>query len=182
MVDEFSSFARMPAPIMKVEDLREICRQAVFLQRNAHSEIRFESDLPSEPVSFACDARQLHQALVNLLKNAAELIEARSGQNLPQGEIRVALMERGGGSAALVVEDNGRGFPRELMDRLTEPYVTTRTKGTGLGLAIVKKIMEDHGGDLVLEDRPEGGARAELVLPGERRAAGASDEKQRATA
>jgi two-component system nitrogen regulation sensor histidine kinase NtrY len=182
MVDEFSSFARMPAPIMKIEDLREICRQALFLQRNAHSEIRFESDLPSEPVLFACDARQLHQALVNLLKNAAESIEARSGEDLPRGEIRVVLEERGGGSAALVVEDNGRGFPRELMDRLTEPYVTTRVKGTGLGLAIVKKIMEDHGGDLVLEDRAEGGARAELVLPAERRTAGAPDEKQRATA
>jgi two-component system nitrogen regulation sensor histidine kinase NtrY len=181
MVDEFSSFARMPAPIMKVEDLREICRQALFLQRNAHSEIRFESELPPEPVFFACDARQLHQALVNLLKNAAESIEARSGEALPPGEIRLAIDERGGG-AAVVVEDNGRGLPRELKDRLTEPYVTTRVKGTGLGLAIVKKIMEDHGGDLVLEDRTEGGARAELVFPAERRAAGTPGEKQRATA
>jgi two-component system nitrogen regulation sensor histidine kinase NtrY len=181
MVDEFSSFARMPAPIMKVEDLREICRQALFLQRNAHSEIRFESELPPEPVFFACDARQLHQALVNLLKNAAESIEARSGEDLPPGEIRLAIVDRGGG-AAVVVEDNGRGLPRELKDRLTEPYVTTRAKGTGLGLAIVKKIMEDHGGDLVLEDRAEGGARAELVFPAERRAAGAPGEKQRATA
>jgi two-component system nitrogen regulation sensor histidine kinase NtrY len=182
MVDEFSSFARMPAPIMKVEDLREICRQALFLQRNAHSEIRFESELPPEPVFFACDARQLHQALVNLLKNAAESIEARSGENLPPGEIRLAIDERGGGAAVVVVEDNGRGLPRELKDRLTEPYVTTRVKGTGLGLAIVKKIMEDHGGDLVLDDRAEGGARAELVFPAERRAAGTPGEKQRATA
>jgi two-component system nitrogen regulation sensor histidine kinase NtrY len=181
MVDEFSSFARMPAPIMKVEDLRDICRQALFLQRNAHSEIRFESDLPAEPVPFSCDARQLHQALVNLLKNAAESIEARSGDELPKGEIRLAIEERGGG-AALVIEDNGRGLPRELKDRLTEPYVTTRAKGTGLGLAIVKKIMEDHGGSLALEDREEGGARAELLFPAERRAAGAPDGKQRATA
>jgi two-component system nitrogen regulation sensor histidine kinase NtrY len=163
MVDEFSSFARMPAPIMKVEDLREICRQALFLQRNAHSEIRFESELPPEPVFFACDARQLHQALVNLLKNAAESIEARSGEDLPPGEIRLAIVDRGGG-AAVVVEDNGRGLPRELKDRLTEPYVTTRAKGTGLGLAIVKKIMEDHGGLLALEDREGGGARISLVF------------------
>lgn len=181
MVDEFSSFARMPAPIMKVEDLREICRQALFLQRNAHSEIRFESHLPAEPVLFLCDARQLHQALVNLMKNAAESIEGRGGGDLPQGLIRVAIEDRGEG-AALVVEDNGRGLPRELMDRLTEPYVTTRAKGTGLGLAIVKKIMEDHGGSLVLEDRPEGGARAELVFPAERRAAAVPVEKKRATA
>jgi two-component system nitrogen regulation sensor histidine kinase NtrY len=181
MVDEFSSFARMPAPIMKVEDLREICRQAAFLQRNAHHEIRFETQLPGEPVLFQCDARQVHQALINLLKNAAESIEARPGEELAKGEIRLFLEERGG-SVALVVEDNGRGLPSELMDRLTEPYVTTRAKGTGLGLAIVRKIMEDHGGALVLEDRAEGGARAELIFPAERRAAGMPSEKQRATA
>jgi two-component system nitrogen regulation sensor histidine kinase NtrY len=62
------------------------------------------------------------------------------------------------------VEDNGRGLPRTERSRLTEPYVTTRTKGTGLGLAIVKKIMEDHGGDLTLGDRPGGGAAVTLVF------------------
>jgi two-component system, NtrC family, nitrogen regulation sensor histidine kinase NtrY len=71
-----------------------------------------------------------------------------------------------------VVEDNGRGLPREGRDRLAEPYVTTRAKGTGLGLAIVKKIMEDHGGELLLEDREGGGARVMLVFHrGEARAA-----------
>ncbi len=64
----------------------------------------------------------------------------------------------------LAVEDNGRGLPQEGRERLTEPYVTTRAKGTGLGLAIVKKIMEDHHGELVLEDRDEGGARVKLVF------------------
>ena len=65
---------------------------------------------------------------------------------------------------AIVVEDNGVGLPEDQRDRLTEPYVTTRDKGTGLGLAIVKKIMEDHNGDLMLEDRPTGGARVSLVF------------------
>ena len=62
------------------------------------------------------------------------------------------------------IEDNGRGLPEENRDRLTEPYVTTRAKGTGLGLAIVKKIMEDHNGDLSIEDRNRGGARVSLVF------------------
>ena len=62
------------------------------------------------------------------------------------------------------VQDNGRGLPRKERNRLTEPYVTTRERGTGLGLAIVKKIMEDHGGDLRLEDNPAGGARVSLLF------------------
>ena len=87
------------------------------------------------------------------------------------------------------VEDNGRGLPQDERERLTEPYVTTRTKGTGLGLAIVKKIMEDHGGSLALDDRAGGGARVSLILPrhaAERAPAeanaGSSDEREAARA
>ena len=68
------------------------------------------------------------------------------------------------GTVAVVVEDNGVGLPHRERDRLTEPYVTTRAGGTGLGLAIVKKIMEDHGGELHLEDREGGGARVTLMF------------------
>src|SRR5579883_2196866 len=161
MVDEFSSFARMPAPTIKEEDLVEIVRQAVFLQRTATPEIRFEVDVPNA-AQLACDARQVSQALVNLLKNAAESIQARDAGAEP-GHIAVRLVEAAG-QTALVVEDNGRGLPQEGRERLAEPYVTTRTKGTGLGLAIVKKIMEDHGGELMLEDREGGGARVSLVF------------------
>ncbi|HEX9490439.1 MAG TPA: PAS domain-containing sensor histidine kinase [Stellaceae bacterium] len=161
MVDEFSSFARMPAPTIKDENLVDIVRQAVFLQRTATPEIRFELDLPGS-VRLACDARQVSQALVNLLKNAAESIQARDGE-VPPGMIAVRVREVAQ-QTALVVEDNGRGLPQEGRDRLAEPYVTTRAKGTGLGLAIVKKIMEDHGGELILEDHEGGGARVALVF------------------
>ena len=75
---------------------------------------------------------------------------------------------------AVVVEDNGKGLPQHDRERLTEPYVTTRAKGTGLGLAIVKKIMEDHEGELVLEDREAGGARVTLVFAGDARLAARS--------
>jgi two-component system nitrogen regulation sensor histidine kinase NtrY len=162
MVDEFSSFARMPAPILKDEDLGEIVRQVAFLQRAATQEIRIETDLPRIAVRLSCDSRQVAQALVNLMKNAAESIHSREGE-VPPGVILVKLSEQED-AIVLMVEDNGRGLPQEGRERLTEPYVTTHAKGTGLGLAIVKKIMEDHHGELVLEDRDGGGARVKLVF------------------
>ncbi|MFM8680629.1 MAG: ATP-binding protein [Alphaproteobacteria bacterium] len=164
MVDEFSSFARMPAPVFREEDLCELVRQTVFLQRQAHPEVEFAVALPPEPVRVALDARQVRQALTNLLQNALDAISGRDapdgGASLPAG--RVAVGVEAGGRPAIVVADNGRGLPREDRERLAEPYVTTRAKGTGLGLAIVKKIMEDHGGALRLDDNPDGGARVTL--------------------
>jgi two-component system, NtrC family, nitrogen regulation sensor histidine kinase NtrY len=165
MVDEFSSFARMPAPTIKRENLLEICRQAVFLQRNAQTDIDFEIVAPDPALAVACDARLVGQASTNLLKNAVESIQGRSGAEgeLPRGHIVVRIQAEEG-HAVVAVEDNGKGLPQHERERLTEPYVTTRAKGTGLGLAIVKKIMEEHGGELVLEDRP-GGAIVKLLFP-----------------
>jgi two-component system, NtrC family, nitrogen regulation sensor histidine kinase NtrY len=165
MVDEFSSFARVPAPVIRLENMTDLCRQAVFLQRNAHSEIAFTTELPDHAVYYRCDGRQVSQALTNLLLNAAEAIHGRDGEVAP-GSIVVRL-HHGDGATVIEVEDNGKGLPEEARERLTEPYFTTRIKGTGLGLAIVKKIMEDHGGRLRLEDGPMGGARVLLELPGE---------------
>ncbi len=166
MVDEFSSFARMPRPTVQPEDAKELCQQALFLQRNANSEIRYRTALPDHAVALTCDRRQVGQVLTNILKNAAEAIEGRESRNdepLPPGEISLALTDDGT-TVKIVVEDNGKGLPKEGRERLTEPYMTTRTKGTGLGLAIVKKIMEDHGGWLALDDREGGGARISLVF------------------
>ena len=166
MVDEFSSFARMPRPTVQPEDAKELCQQALFLQRNGNPEIRYVSTLPDHPVPLICDRRQIAQVLTNILKNSAEAIEgreARTGQTLPPGAITLALRDDDS-TVRIVVEDNGKGLPKEGRERLTEPYMTTRSKGTGLGLAIVKKIMEDHGGNLVLDDREGGGARISLVF------------------
>ncbi len=162
MVDEFSSFARMPAPVFRDVDLSELVRQAAFLQRTATPDIAIELDLPPAPLRLSCDSRQVSQAVINLLKNAAESIQARDG-DAPPGRI-ILRGKREEGLVELAVEDNGRGLPQDGRERLTEPYVTTRAKGTGLGLAIVKKIMEDHNGELVLEDREGGGARVVLVF------------------
>ena len=164
MVDEFSSFARMPAPQMKPDDLADICRQAVFLQRTGAPDVEFVSRLPDHKVPIVCDGRLIGQALTNLLKNAVEAVHGREDPDAVAGRIVLTLSLH---PDRLVVDvaDNGRGLPKENRERLTEPYVTTRVKGTGLGLAIVKKIMEDHGGDLYLEDGLEGGARVGLVFP-----------------
>jgi len=166
MVDEFSSFARMPRPTVQPEDAKELCQQALFLQRSGNPEIRYVSALPEHPVPLVCDRRQIAQVLTNILKNAAEAIEGRQagpGRTLPPGEITLTLRDDDA-TVHIIVEDNGNGLPKEGRDRLTEPYMTTRSKGTGLGLAIVKKIMEDHGGHLVLDDREGGGARISLVF------------------
>ncbi len=171
MVDEFSSFARMPAPVLKPEDLTAIVERAVFLQRTAHPEMAFETSFSTRPIPLRCDARLVGQALINIVKNAIEAIEARIVEGDPTPGRVAVMVSDAEGQVAVVVEDNGKGLPQQDRQRLTEPYVTTRSKGTGLGLAIVKKIMEDHRGELVLEDRESGGARVKLVFAGEGRAA-----------
>jgi two-component system, NtrC family, nitrogen regulation sensor histidine kinase NtrY len=166
MVDEFSSFARMPAPVFHSEDAQELVRHAVFLQRVAQSQITFEIGASREPVTFECDGRLVSQALTNVLKNSGEAIAARIASGAAfTGRIAVDV-RRNGANVEIAVSDNGIGLPAEYRHRLTEPYVTTRAKGTGLGLAIVRKILEDHKGELLLEDAvdPQTGERAGAVV------------------
>lgn len=167
MIDEFSSFARMPAPVFHDEDLIELARQGLFLQQVARSDIEFKTEFPSEPVKVHCDSRQVAQVLTNLLLNASEAISGRDkpedGGRLAPGEITVRILS-GPDDVTLEVLDNGRGLPKEDRGRLTEPYVSSRVKGTGLGLAIVAKVMDDHRGSISLEDRPGGGACVRLVF------------------
>jgi two-component system nitrogen regulation sensor histidine kinase NtrY len=166
MVDEFSAFARMPAPKFTPCDPAELLRQAVFARRVAHPDIDIEIDIEGENALIVCDERMVGQALTNVLKNAAEAVETRRHASpQPPGRI-VARLSSHDGQLAYEVEDNGVGLPARDRDRLTEPYVTTREKGTGLGLAIVKRILEDHGGGLALRDSVSGqGALVTLTLP-----------------
>jgi two-component system nitrogen regulation sensor histidine kinase NtrY len=169
LVDEFSSFARMPVPVIRNEELRDVANHALFLERNAHPEIEYVLTAPTERFVAPCDGRLLGQAVTNLLRNAAAAILEPHGDDeaskaRKKGRIEVRI-EREGGKAVIAVLDNGKGLPVELLPRLGEPYVTTRARGTGLGLAIARKIMEDHGGELKMENRPEGGARVALLWP-----------------
>jgi two-component system nitrogen regulation sensor histidine kinase NtrY len=165
MVDEFSAFARMPQPVIKPEDVGRVVREALVLQKQAHPEVAWVTDIPERGPVAPCDRRQLGQALTNLLQNAADAVAMRAGA----GRIQVSVCDAGE-EICIRVADDGVGLPDDRV-RLTEPYVSHKPKGTGLGLAIVKKIMEDHGGRIVLEDRMpdadwEGpGAMATLCLP-----------------
>jgi len=157
----------MPVPVIASEDIITLCRQAVFMQNTGRNDIEFVQELPQGQLRVLCDARQIAQALTNILKNAIEAIEGRplpDKGDLPRGKITLQLhvMDE---QVTLAISDNGKGLPVEDRNRLTEPYVTTRAKGTGLGLAIVKKILEDHHGDLQLDDNPAGGAVVLLTLP-----------------
>ena len=153
MVDEFSSFARMPKPVFREESLVDIGRQALFLHEVAHPNIAFRLDYDEPPPMLVCDRRQIGQALTNVVKNAVEAIETKDEN--ARGEIVMTLAQEDG-TATITVADDGVGLPSERA-RLVEPYMTTRARGTGLGLAIVKKIAEEHFGEISFADRPGGG-------------------------
>ncbi|NBO21352.1 MAG: GHKL domain-containing protein, partial [Rhodobacteraceae bacterium] len=169
IVDEFSRFARMPEPDRRRADLVDLVRAAVTLQESGQPNVRFVCDLPQVPVMVDLDSTMIAQALTNLIKNAGEAIEARRDPGDWHPEIRIAL-QQGEDGVILSIMDNGTGLPPDRA-RLFEPYVTTREKGTGLGLPIVKKIIEEHGGTLVLTDAPafgptdHRGAMAEIHFP-----------------
>ena len=163
MVDEFSSFARMPKPVFHQESLLDLARQSVFLHEVAHPAIRFALEYPDPAPALVCDRRQLGQALTNLVKNAVEAVEGRKGEALPPGEVLVTIKTVDDRIVTVHVADNGVGLPVER-DRIVEPYMTTRSGGTGLGLAIVKKIVEEHFGTMTFSDRSGGGTIVTLTF------------------
>lgn len=169
MVDEFSAFARMPAPILQPVRVDALIRDAQFAQGVAYPDIQLKLvNSTDEDLSILCDHRLITQALANIYKNASESIQRRvdTDGNGPPGQIST-LVHSLGSIVMIDVIDNGTGWPLPDRDRLLEPYMTTREKGSGLGLAIVKRIAEDHDGDLFLEDRKDGkiGAAVQLCLP-----------------
>ena len=153
IVEEFVQFARLPAPSLKKQDLGKLMAEAVTAQELVNPAIRFVQQFPVAPLCILADGGQMIQVFTNLLKNAREAIETRmESEPSLQGAIAMELHAEQG-MAVLEISDNGTGFPEELLDRITEPYVTTRDKGTGLGLAIVKKVVIDHEGELVIQNR-----------------------------
>ncbi|HJO66349.1 MAG TPA: ATP-binding protein [Sphingomonas sanguinis] len=161
MVDEFSSFARMPKPVFREEAIADICAQAMFLHEVAHPEVTFQLNQEEPAPTLVCDRRQMSQALTNIVKNAVEAIEAR-----PEGTKGGKVVMTVGQQATMVtitVSDNGIGLPPER-DRIIEPYMTTRARGTGLGLAIVNKIIEEHAGTIGFSDNPTGGTVVSMMF------------------
>ncbi|MBA3941676.1 MAG: PAS domain-containing sensor histidine kinase [Sphingopyxis sp.] len=170
MVDEFSSFARMPKPTFGVEDVRDIIRQAVFLFEVAKPDIAFSITTPNEIEPLVCDRRLLSQAVTNIVKNAVEAIEEKykNSDIAATGRVDARLDIGAVGEYVIRVTDDGIGLP-DAREAIAEPYMTTRQGGTGLGLAIVKKIVEQHYGELEFCDNPAGkGTCVTLTLHPER--------------
>lgn len=162
IVDEFSSFARMPKPVFRSENLNDIVGHAVFMFEVAHPEIVFAYEQAAVSPVLISDRRQLGQAITNILKNAVESIAERQKSNDTPGKISVTMHEANN-RISVRISDNGVGLPSDR-DRIMEPYITNRATGSGLGLAIVKKIVEEHFGEITLSDAPDGGAVVTLIF------------------
>ncbi len=163
MVNAFSEYAR--APDMKVTrfPLNALVTEVSDLHRVQESGVRIDVELDPRIESVEADRGRVRQILNNLIVNGAEAVE-----NRPDGHVAIVTrLETAGAAeyATITVCDNGPGFAREVLGRVFDPYVTTKPKGTGLGLAIVKKIVEEHGGRVEADNRPEGGGRVRVSLP-----------------
>ncbi|MGB6229981.1 MAG: ATP-binding protein [Litorimonas sp.] len=166
MVDAFSAFAQMPQPEFEQADLGDVLSDVLFEQGVAFPEVRFVRDgawPASLPVRI--DERLMTQALTNIYKNAAEAVlrEADQRDESWVGQVTTRIRERTG-RIEVVITDNGPGWPMADIDRLLEPYVSTREGGTGLGLPIVKRIVEDHGGTIDLSLREDGRRGAQICV------------------
>jgi nitrogen fixation/metabolism regulation signal transduction histidine kinase len=161
MVDDFGNYARLPAPAPARLDLNALVNEVLALYETSHAPItrRLAAALP--PVW--ADSAQIRQVIHNLVQNSQDALEnARLAGVSPAIEVRTELLAD---KVCLAISDNGGGFPEDLMSRIFEPYVTTKTRGTGLGLAIVKKIVDEHHGSIAIENRPSRGASVSVLLP-----------------
>jgi len=160
MVNDFANYARTPQMQDHPFKLDELVAEVLELYRATANQIT--SDLGAEGALVRGDSKRLRQVIHNLLKNASEALEGRD-----DGQIRVqtrVIQDSESPAVEFDIEDNGGGIAHDLIDRLFEPYVSSKTRGTGLGLAIVKKIIEEHGG-IIAAENAESGARFTARLP-----------------
>ncbi|MGL1833667.1 ATP-binding protein [Rhodocyclaceae bacterium SMB388] len=157
LVNAFRDYARMPSPSLGPVDLNALIAEVLGLYESSPLKIttRLASDLPM----VSGDAAQIRQIIHNLLQNAEDAQASDAG-----GTFFVMTRQEGGDRVLMVAQDGGHGFPSEVLARAFEPYFTTKTRGTGLGLAIVKKIVDEHGGDVRLQNRDNGGAEVQIRL------------------
>ena len=159
MVEEFANFARLPTPIFKDYDICSLLQDIVFSRQAISKNTKIEAEIVPKSLILHGDSSQMTRAFVNLLKNSEEAIEESYRETgVPEkGLIRVKLTHDND-TCRIQIIDNGHGFDEKMIERITEPYVTTKSKGTGLGLSIVKKIIEDHNGTVSFTNYSDNGA------------------------
>jgi nitrogen fixation/metabolism regulation signal transduction histidine kinase len=161
MVDDFRDYSRLPAPVLAGLDLNALVLEVLSLYETSRTPIA-KNLAPGLP-QVRADPSQIRQVLHNLVQNAQDALENRKNTG-EQAMIEIST-EAAGERVRLSVADNGGGFPEEMMARIFEPYVTSKPRGTGLGLAIVKKIVDEHHGELTIENRPAKGVSVTILLP-----------------
>ena len=162
LVDEFSRFARMPAPRLEVGDLNELIKQTGQLYTDRLAGVELRLSLDDELPAAMLDAEQMKRVFVNLIENALEALADVTDER------RVTITTKHDGNRDLIlasVEDTGEGIPLGDFKRLFQPYFSTRGRGTGLGLAIVSRIVTEHGGRVFAEGNRPRGARFVIELP-----------------
>jgi nitrogen fixation/metabolism regulation signal transduction histidine kinase len=157
MVNEFSEYARSPAPSLESLDLNALIRDVMSLYDLPG--IKMKLSLEKQACNIKGDSTMLRQVLHNLLQNAQDALATHDAP------IITVKTEAVNGMLVLTVEDNGAGFPAQMMQHAFEPYMTTKPHGTGLGLAIVKKIIDEHKGSIKIENPGSKGALITISIP-----------------
>ena len=164
LVDEFSSFARMPAADLVRADLAEVINEVLALYREAHKELAFDLVIKSPPPPFFFDRAQIKRVLINLLDNAVAALAEEEDPDQGRVTIRVNYLPELK-TARFEVADNGPGLTPETKERLFEPHYSTKRQGTGLGLAIARTIVQDHNGYIRVQDNAPKGTKFIIELP-----------------
>ena len=159
LVNEFSSFARMPASNPSLNNLNDVLNEALVLFQEGHKEIQFQLQTDPDLPAFSLDREQIKRVAINLLDNAVAAVNG-NGQITVETSFNKDLR-----IATLKISDNGRGIPAEDKPRLFEPYFSTKKSGTGLGLAIVSTIISDHNGYIRVRDNEPQGTHFIVELP-----------------
>jgi two-component system nitrogen regulation sensor histidine kinase NtrY len=162
LANEFSDFARMPEPIKKNNNFKNLIEDTINLYKLSEKKVVIELDYKSSVELFKFDLDQISRILVNVIKNSIEAIhEKQEIERNIKGEIKIQV-ENIDDFIYVIVEDNGVGFKTDLTD-LATPLATTKQHGSGLGLSIVSKILHEHGGDIIFLKK-DNGAKLKLSI------------------
>ncbi|AZL15351.1 sensor histidine kinase NtrY-like [Rickettsiales endosymbiont of Stachyamoeba lipophora] len=161
MVSEFVNFARIPEAKLKAVNIIDVLSNVIFTEQSANDKVFIEGCFDKKEIIINADSGQLYQTFLNIIRNSIEALMSESIEN-PKINIKITENDT---NIIISIIDNGSGFDSKIINRLTEPYMTTKVNGSGLGLAIVKKIVEDHAGTIKFSNNVTGGANVEVVLP-----------------